>query len=109
MADLTTTELLNLAAEMTESQKSLFLERFHAEQRDRTLALIFSLLFGSLGIDRFYLGDITLGVLKLITFGGFGIWTFLDWFFIMGCTDRKNRILAREIADAIRRSGVAAL
>lgn len=41
-------------------------------------ALLFSILLGSLGIDRFYMGYIGTGILKLITFGGFGIWWLID-------------------------------
>lgn len=39
---------------------------------------LLSWLLGGLGIDRFYLGKIGTGVLKLITLGGFGIWYFID-------------------------------
>lgn len=41
-------------------------------------ALLLSILVGSLGIDRFYMGYIGLGILKLITLGGFGIWWLID-------------------------------
>lgn len=42
------------------------------------LTLVMSILFGSLGVDRFIMGHVGLGILKLITFGGCGIWTIID-------------------------------
>lgn len=42
------------------------------------LALIMSVVFGGLGVDRFIMGHIGLGILKLITFGGLGIWWLVD-------------------------------
>ena len=42
------------------------------------LALVMSIVFGQLGIDRFIMGHVGLGILKLITFGGFGIWWIID-------------------------------
>lgn len=41
-------------------------------------ALLLSILVGSLGIDRFYMGYVGLGILKLITLGGLGIWWLID-------------------------------
>lgn len=58
--------------------------------KDPNIMLIVSLLGGSLGIDRFMLGDTGLGIGKLLTCGGFGIWTIVDWFLIMGETRNKN-------------------
>ena len=55
-----------------------------------TLILIISIFLGGLGIDRFMIGDIGLGVLKLLTFGVFGIFTIIDWFLISGRTKEKN-------------------
>ena len=58
--------------------------------KDPTVSLILSILIGTLGIDRFFIGDTGLGVGKLLTCGGFGIWAIIDWFLIMGATKAKN-------------------
>lgn len=58
--------------------------------KDPTILLIVSLLGGELGIDRFMLGDTGLGIVKLITCGGFGIWFIIDWFLIMPATKERN-------------------
>lgn len=58
--------------------------------KDPTTSLIVSLLGGNLGIDRFMIGDTGMGIGKLLTCGGFGIWSIIDWFMIMGATREKN-------------------
>lgn len=58
--------------------------------KDPTTVLIVSLLAGSLGVDRFMIGDTGLGVGKLLTCGGLGIWAIIDWFMIQGATREKN-------------------
>lgn len=58
--------------------------------KDPTTSLIVSILAGSLGIDRFMLGDTGLGIGKLLTCGGLGIWTIVDWFSIQKATREKN-------------------
>lgn len=58
--------------------------------KDPTTLMIVSLLGGSLGIDRFMLGDTGLGIGKLLTCGGFYIWTIIDWFMIMPAARQKN-------------------
>lgn len=42
------------------------------------LTLLMSIFFGALGVDRFILGHVWLGLLKLVTGGGFGIWWLID-------------------------------
>lgn len=58
--------------------------------KDPSTSLIVSILGGSMGIDRFIIGDTGIGVGKLLTCGGFGIWTIIDWFMIQGATREKN-------------------
>ena len=52
--------------------------------KDPSTILIVSILVGNLGVDRFMLGDTGLGIAKLLTCGGFGIWTIVDLFTVMG-------------------------
>jgi TM2 domain-containing membrane protein YozV len=65
--------------------------QLHSMQfKSPTTAIIISVLIGSLGIDRFYIGDTGLGIAKLLTCGGVGIWTIVDWFLIMGLARQRN-------------------
>ena len=50
------------------------------EMKDPTTILLVSIFLGSLGIDRFMLGDTGMGILKLLTGGCCGILTIIDWF-----------------------------
>jgi TM2 domain-containing membrane protein YozV len=58
--------------------------------KDPTTILIVSILGGQLGIDRFMVGDTGLGIAKLLTCGGVGIWAIVDWFLIQGRTRELN-------------------
>lgn len=50
--------------------------------KDWLTALLISFFLGGLGIDRFYLGHTGLGVAKLLTLGGCGIWALIDFILI---------------------------
>jgi hypothetical protein len=50
--------------------------------REWLIALVISGLLGVLGIDRFYLGYTGIGIAKLLTIGGLGIWALIDFVLI---------------------------
>ncbi len=52
-------------------------------RKDWLTALLLSLLVGWLGVDRFYLGYTGLGILKLVTLGGCGVWALVDLILII--------------------------
>ena len=60
------------------------------EYKDPTTILIVSILIGGLGIDRFMLGQTGMGVGKLLTCGGLGIWSIIDWFSIKNAAKEIN-------------------
>lgn len=52
--------------------------------KSRTLAALLGIFLGGLGVDRFYLGNIGLGVAKLLVgWLTFGIWPLVDWIIIL--------------------------
>ena len=48
------------------------------EPKNYLVAVLLSLFVGQLGIDRMYLGYVGLGVVKLLTLGGLGVWWLID-------------------------------
>ncbi len=60
------------------------------ELKDPTTILLVSIFLGSLGIDRFMIGDTGMGILKLLTLGVCGIMTIVDWFTISKKTKDLN-------------------
>lgn len=57
---------------------------------DPTTILLVSIFLGQIGVDRFMIGDIGIGVLKLLTLGCCGILTVIDWFTISKKAKQKN-------------------
>ena len=47
--------------------------------KSKITAILLCFFLGSLGIHRFYLGYTLIGVIQLLTFGGFLIWVIIDF------------------------------
>ena len=60
---------------------------------------LLSLLLGVFGVDRFYLGKVGSGILKLITFGGLGIWALIDLILVLANKARDKQGLPLEGYD----------
>lgn len=60
-------------------------------------AILLCFFLGTLGIHRFYVGKIGTGILMLLTFGGLGIWTIIDFVLIAvgSFRDAQGRELRR--------------
>ena len=72
------------------------------DYKDPTILLLISIFVGSFGIDRFLIGDTGLGVAKLLTGGGCGIWTIVDWFLIQGRTREQNYLKLLQVIGYAR-------
>jgi len=51
----------------------------HISEKGFVPAILLCFFLGVLGIHRFYVGKIGTGILQLITLGGLGIWTLVDF------------------------------
>jgi TM2 domain-containing membrane protein YozV len=59
-------------------------------KKDFVTTILLCFFLGTLGVHRFYVGKIGTGIVMLITLGGFGIWTIID-FVIIACGRFKDK------------------
>ena len=98
MAELGAAELGQMTKGLSDMQKMIFQSQYGSEKKDRGTGFILAVI----GWDRFWLGDIGLGVLKYITAGGCGLWWLVDIFTAGSRCDAYNRQKAQEIVAAVR-------
>jgi hypothetical protein len=69
------------------------------QPKDWLVALLLSIFLGTLGVDRFYMGYVGLGILKLLTFGGCCIWWLIDVILIAtgSLKDAQGRPLVKSV------------
>ena len=102
MAEMSVIELQMMTKGMTDQQKMLFMSQYDSVKKDPNMILILSVLFGYFGVDRFMLGDMGMGILKLLTGGCCGILWLIDIFTIRGKVNDYNRKQATEIMQGIK-------
>lgn len=75
---------------LTSLDDSRYAALFTIQFKKPIVAFLLSFFLGYMGIDRFYLGNVGMGIGKLLTFGGLGIWAFIDLFLICDSTKEQN-------------------
>ncbi len=75
-------KIVFIKQKLLEADESKFNLVSSVEFKDPTTLLLVSIFVGVLGIDRFMLGEIGMGVLKLLTGGVCGVLAIVDWFTI---------------------------
>lgn len=88
--NFTPSDLVLVKQKLQEESDDKFMMVQAINYKNPTTLLIVSIFLGSMGIDRFMLGDTGLGVAKLLTLGGCGIWTIIDWFNVQNRTKKLN-------------------
>jgi len=98
MAELGAAEIAQLTKDLSDSKKMIFQSQYSSDKKDRGTATILALFL----YDRIWLGEIGLGIVKLITLGLCGIWTLIDLFTAGSRCDEYNRRKAQEIVTALK-------
>lgn len=83
-------KIMYLKEKLAAMDESKFTMVSTVELKDPTTILLVPIFLGTLGIDRFMLGDTGMGILKLLTGGCCGILTIIDWFTVSKKTKELN-------------------
>lgn len=79
-----------------EAQQAPFTPVQHGGSKSFMVTWLLSLFLGYWGVDRFYLGKVGTGLLKLFTLGGLGVWALIDLIITLAGkqTDKSGNALA---------------
>ena len=104
MAEFTFYEQQQMIAGLTDQQKNMFMAQYAAERKDRTTLLLVSIFLGKLGVDRFMMDDVGMGLVKLFTLGGCLVLWIMDIITITDRVDTWNRLKAQQIIANLQQS-----
>ena len=93
--------VLKDALEKLDDSKAMFVQT--VDFKDPTTILIISILLGFLGIDRFMLGEVGLGIAKLLTCGGCYIWWIID---MVNAQDLTRKYNYKKLQEALMMQGI---
>ena len=96
--------LVKDALSKLDDSKMLYVQSI--QYKDPSTVLILSILVGTLGIDRFILGDTGMGVLKLLTCGGAYVWWIVD---MINAQDRAKEYNFKLLMQTLSFQGVQGL
>lgn len=93
MKDLTTQQLAMVQSEVRNTEKS------------KSIAYILWIFLGGLGAQRYYAGDIGMGIAMTLTLGGLGVWSLIDVFLIGKRIEEKNAELEYDVIQRVKVMG----
>lgn len=85
--------------ELSEDQKIAFAAEFNRRKRSLVVMILLAVIFP---IQLFFLGKVGLGILFVITGGGFGIWYVIEWFLTSRRVNDYNTAVSNEILNRMR-------
>jgi len=89
------------ALEKLDDSKSAYV--LGQEFKDPSTVLILSIILGCWGVDRFMLGEVGLGILKILTCGGVYIWWIID---MINAQDRTKDYNFKKLQEALMMQGI---